>query len=90
MTHAPGKLLVVSTVLVAAGGLVGLTGFALGMAALVSAARRRVGQMDVPPTELARVQLAKARAATAAGMHAWRRQPVVAATPDLRPDPAGV
>jgi len=73
-----GALLVAGSVLVATGGILGLLGLGLGTVALVTAARRRVGQMEIPPSEFARTQFARARAATSAGVGAWRSQP----TPD--------
>ncbi len=64
----------------AAGGLLGLAGAALAGAALIAAARRRVKQMDVPTGELARQKWSQAKAATAAGVGAWRNgQPAVQA-----------
>jgi hypothetical protein len=39
-----------------------------------------VKQMDVPPTELARQKWSQARAATAAGVGAWRNGPPAAET----------
>jgi hypothetical protein len=54
------------------GSLLGLTGLAIAGATLTAAARRYVNSMEVPPSELARQQLAKARAAASAGASAWR------------------
>jgi len=73
-----GALLVAGSVLVATSGILGLLGLGLSTIALVAAARRRVEQMEVPPGEFARTQLARAKAATNAGVVAWRSQP----TPD--------
>jgi hypothetical protein len=65
-------LLISGTVLAGLGSLLGLAGLALGCTALAGAARRWLGQQDVPPSMLAKQQLAKARAATAAGATTWR------------------
>jgi hypothetical protein len=72
--------LVGGAVLIAAGGLLALVGAALAGSALIVAAQRRVKQMDVPPTELARQKWSQARAATAAGVGAWRNGPPAAET----------
>jgi hypothetical protein len=65
-------LLITGSVLAGLGSLLGLAGLALASAALATATRRWVRQMDVPPGELARHHWARARAATSAGASAWR------------------
>lgn len=65
-------LLIGGAVLAGLGSLLGLAGLALGCTALAGAARRWVAQQELPPTELARQQIAKAKAATAAGASTWR------------------
>ncbi|MDR0344521.1 MAG: hypothetical protein LBI49_15680 [Nocardiopsaceae bacterium] len=65
-------LLITGSVLAGLGSLHGLAGLALASAALASATRRWVRQLDVPPGELARHHWARARAATSAGASAWR------------------
>lgn len=40
--------------------------------ALVAAFRQQVKRMEVPPSELARRNLARVKAATAAGVSEWR------------------
>jgi hypothetical protein len=67
--------LVTGGVLIAAGGLLALAGFVVGGAHLISATRDWVRQMDVPPSELARLKLAQARAAATAGADAWQNGP---------------
>lgn len=67
----PGPLLA-GAVLIGVGSLLGLAGLAIAGAALTAAARRYVNSMEVPPSQLARQQLAKARAAATAGASAWR------------------
>jgi hypothetical protein len=77
--YEPGGLtvssgpLVAGAVLVGVGGLLALVGFAVSGAALATAVRRWVNQMEVPPNELARQQFARAKAATSAGASAWRQ-----------------
>jgi hypothetical protein len=63
--------LVVGAVLVGVGGVLAIAGFAVGGVTLVSAARRRVQDMDQPPAELLRHHWEKTKAATAAGASAW-------------------
>ena len=64
--------LLAGAVLIGIGSLLGLAGLAIAGAALGAAARRYVNTMEVPPSELARQNLAKARAAASAGASAWR------------------
>jgi hypothetical protein len=64
--------LLAGAVLIGVGSLLGLAGLAICGAALAAAARRYVDNMEVPPGELAKQQLAKARAAASAGASAWR------------------
>jgi hypothetical protein len=64
--------LITSAVLVGAGTFIALTGLALGGSHLMSATRRWVREMEVPPSELAKLKYAQARAAVAAGTAAWQ------------------
>jgi hypothetical protein len=64
--------LLAGAVLIGIGSLLGLAGLAIAGAALGAAARRYVDNMEVPPSELAKQNLAKARAAASAGVSAWR------------------
>lgn len=59
-------------VLIGIGSVITLAGVAVSGVALAAAAQRWVNDMDVPPRELLRQQMAKAKAATAAGAGAWR------------------
>jgi hypothetical protein len=68
----PTGPLLAGGVLIGIGSLLGLAGLAIAGAALGTAARRYVNGMEVPPSELARQNLAKARAAASAGVSAWR------------------
>jgi hypothetical protein len=61
--------------LIGIGGLLGFTGMLLVSSAIVSAARRRVNQLEQPPSELAKRTWQQARAATTAGAKAWRNSP---------------
>ena len=70
------RLLVSAAVLEATAGALGLAGLVVCTVAVTALTRRRVANMDVPPSELARRQWAKARAATSAGMGAWRGMPL--------------
>jgi len=67
-----GKLLLSGVLLMGIGGVIGLTGLALGGSAVLAATRRWVRQMEMPPSELAKQQLSRARAAAMAGAGAWR------------------
>ena len=66
------RALIGGAVLMGVGGVLGLAGAALAGSALLAAARRRVQQMEAPPSEIARQNWARAKAATAAGVTAWR------------------
>ena len=66
------RLLLSGVLLMGIGGVIGLVGLAVGSSAVLAAGRRWVRQMEVPPGELAKRKLAQARAATAAGVGAWR------------------
>ena len=58
--------------LIGTGGLLGCAGVLLLSSALVAATRRRVNQLDQPPSEIARLKWRQAKAATTAGAQAWR------------------
>jgi hypothetical protein len=58
--------------LVAAGALIALAGLAVGGAHLLSATRRWVRDMEVPPGEQAKIKWAQARSAATAGATAWQ------------------
>jgi hypothetical protein len=63
-------------VLVALGGLLGFTGMALLLSALLSATRRWVDHMEQPPADVARRKWQQTKAAASAGASAgaaaWR------------------
>jgi hypothetical protein len=65
--------------LVVAGGLLMMAGVLVGAVHVFLATRQWVREMDVPPTEAARLKLAQAKAAAAAGASAWQNGPATAA-----------
>jgi hypothetical protein len=67
--------LITGGALVAAGALIALAGLAVGGSHLLSATRRWIREMEVPPSELARLKWAQAKAAAAAGAGAWQNGP---------------
>jgi len=65
-------LLITGGALVAAGAMIALAGLAVGGSHVVSATRRWIREMEVPPSELARIKWTQARSAAAAGAAAWQ------------------
>jgi hypothetical protein len=65
-------LLLTGAALTVVGGIIGLAGATVTVLTAATVARRRIEQMDVPPTELARQQWRRARTAVSAGAGAWR------------------
>jgi hypothetical protein len=70
------RFLVAAAVLEVTAGALGLAGLALCTIAVTSLTRQRMARMEVPPAELARRHWVRARAATSAGVGAWRGTPV--------------
>jgi hypothetical protein len=70
------RLLVVGAVLVGVGGTVAAAGVLFGTAAVVSATRQWVKQLDTPPSEMARQRLHQARIAASAAAEALRKDAV--------------
>ena len=64
--------LITSAVLVGVGTFIIFAGLAVGGSHLLSATRRWVREMEVPPSELAKLKYAQARAAMTAGTAAWQ------------------
>ena len=64
--------LVISAAMVGAGTMIVLVGLAVGGGHLLSATRRWVNEMEVPPSELARIRWTQAKAAMSAGAQAWQ------------------
>jgi hypothetical protein len=65
-------LLITGGSLIGAGALIALAGLAVGGSHVVSATRRWIREMEVPPSELARIKWGQARSAAAAGAAAWQ------------------
>jgi hypothetical protein len=65
--------------LVVAGGVLMLAGVLVGAVHVFLATRQWVREMDVPPSEVARLKLAQAKAAASAGASAWQNGPATAA-----------
>ena len=75
--------LIVSAAMVGGGTLIALAGLAVGGGHLLSATRRWVNEMEVPPSELAKTKWGQARAAMSAGAQAWQNgNPAVPAQAD--------
>jgi hypothetical protein len=76
-TRAPGgsqlstRSVTVGAALLGAAGVLGMAGLAVIGTTLITAARRRVQDMDQPPAEVVRKHWEKTKAATAAGASAW-------------------
>jgi|HubBroStandDraft_2_1064218.scaffolds.fasta_scaffold661629_1 hypothetical protein len=65
--------------LIVAGGILVLAGVLVGGVHVIMATRQWIREMDVPPSEAARLKLAQAKAAAAAGASAWQDGPAAAA-----------
>ena len=74
--------LIISAVLVGAGTLIAFAGLAIGCGYLVSVTRRWVREMEVPPSEVARLKWAQARAAVSAGASVWQNGTRTSVTSD--------
>ena len=64
--------LIVSAAMVGVGTVIVLVGLAVGGGHLLSATRRWVNEMEVPPSELAKIKWTQAKAAMSAGAQAWQ------------------
>lgn len=67
--------LMTSGAMVGAGTLIALTGLAVGGGHLWAATRRWVDEMEVPPSEVAKLKWTQTKGAVAAGAAAWRNRP---------------
>src|SRR3954470_17651500 len=65
-------LLVGGAVLMSVGAVVGMVGALATSIAVIGAARSWVGQLEEPPSAMARRRLAQAKTAAAAGAQGWR------------------
>jgi hypothetical protein len=66
---------ITSAALAGAGTLIGLAGLAVGSTHLLTAIRQWIGELEVPPSELARLKWTQTKAAVAAGAAAWQNGP---------------
>jgi len=64
--------LITGAVMVGGGTLIALAGLAVGGGHLLSTTRRWINEMEVPPSELARMKWTQARGAMSAGTQAWQ------------------
>ena len=64
--------LLISAAMVGVGTMIVLAGLAVGGGHLLTATRRWVNEMEVPPSELARIKWTQAKAAMSAGAQAWQ------------------
>ena len=64
--------LIISAAMVGTGAVIVLAGLAVGGGHLLTATRRWVSEMEVPPSELARIKWTQARVAMSAGAQAWQ------------------
>jgi hypothetical protein len=64
--------LITSAAMIGAGTLIALAGLAVGGGHLLSVTRQWINEMEVPPSELARLKWTQARTAMAAGAAAWQ------------------
>ena len=64
--------LITSAAMIGGGTMIVLAGLAVGGGHLLSTTRRWVNEMDVTPSELARMKWTQARAAMSAGAQAWQ------------------
>ena len=66
--------LIISAAMVGTGAVIVLAGLAVGGGHLLTATRRWVNEMEVPPSELARIKWTQARVAMSAGAQAWQNE----------------
>ena len=66
--------LIISAAMVGTGAVIVLAGLAVGGGHLLAATRRWVNEMEVPPSEIARIKWTQARAAMSAGAQAWQTE----------------
>jgi len=64
--------LITSAAMVGGGTLIALAGLAIGGGHLLSATRQWINEMEVAPSELARLKWTQAKTAMAAGAAAWQ------------------
>ena len=64
--------LIISAAMVGTGTAIVLAGLAVGSAHLLTATRQWINEMEVAPSELARLKWTQAKAAMSAGAQAWQ------------------
>jgi hypothetical protein len=67
--------LIAGGILIGLGSVLALAGLAIAGTHIAVATRRWVNDMDVPPSQLARLRWEQARDAAAAGANSWRDHP---------------
>ena len=67
--------LIVGGVLVGIGAMVAFAGLAVAGAHLVSATRAWIEELEIPPSELAKLKWEQAKTAAASGASTWREHP---------------
>jgi hypothetical protein len=67
--------LIAGGVLIGVGALFALVGLAIAGTHVAAATRKWAGDLDVPPSELAKLRWEQARAAATAGANSWREHP---------------
>ena len=77
-----------SAVFIGLGGVLGMTGAALGSYALMAATRRWVRTLDTPPREIARRGWVQGKAAGIAVAEGWRHGPTPVVSPSVMVPPA--
>lgn len=82
-------LLVGGAVLMSVGAVIGMAGALATSVAVIQAARSWVGQLDEPPSVIARRRLAQARTAAYAGAQGWREHATRLQTQAADADPMG-
>ena len=65
--------LITSAAMVGGGAMIVMSGLALGGGHIMAATRRWLNEMEVPPSQLAKMKLTQARAAMTAGTQAWQK-----------------
>jgi hypothetical protein len=65
--------IIIGTVLVSVGALIGIAGVLIGGQAVFSATRGWLRELEVPPGEVARQKWDQTRAAATAGARAWQQ-----------------
>jgi len=67
--------LIAGGILIGLGSLIALSGLAIAGGHLAAATRRWVNDMDVPPSQLAKLRWEQAKEAAAVGARSWREHP---------------